>query len=253
MSVTPDSVLVSLHDVCPASWELYRPLVEALDRLPDVRLTLLVVPDFHGGGSLERDTGFRRAMDERLARGDELVLHGLRHRDEGPAPKTPAEFLRRRILTHEGEFSSLSETESAERIAAGRELFRRLDWPVTGFVPPGWMTNAASRRAIADAGFDYSTDHRAFYRLPDWHAWPLPTAVMSSRSAWRRLAFEWLNRGRLARYRQAPVLRLALHPVDMRYSRPMTFWLDTIRAQTSQRRSLTKAQWLAQQVVGVAA
>lgn len=241
--------IVSLHDVSPVSWPLYRPLLERLDRLGDVRSSLLVVPDFHRRGNAGDDPGFCAAMLDRQAAGDELVLHGWTHTDDGPTPRRPSEILRRRILTHEGEFAALGEVESAARIHAGLTLCREQGWQVDGFVPPGWMSNEGSRRAIREAGFRYRTDTRALYALPEERRLPLPTVVMSSRSAWRRRLFAALNRDRLRRFRGAPVIRLALHPVDLRFESSRRFWWRTIEALHGERRAVTKRQWLAETLV----
>ena len=89
---------------------------------------------------------------------------------------------------------------------------------VSGFVPPGWLSNEASRRAIRDAGFDYRTDAGALYRLADGERLPLPhggdviTFVRLAPARW----FERLNQARLRRFQHRPVIRLALHPVDLR-------------------------------------
>lgn len=246
MRNTPDkpAMIVSLHDVSPESWPDYRGLVEALADDPGLIFTHLVVPDFHGRGRLDRHADFCRDMDRRLDAGDELVLHGFTHRDEGPPPRTPGDFLRRRILTHEAEFGGLDAGSAARKLEAGIKLFRALDWPLCGFVPPGWQINAEARRTLSSLGFRYTADAHAFYRLPGWQGLPMPTLVWSARSPCRRALFSRINQARLYRYRNAPVIRLALHPVDLRHRRSLSFWLQTIRALRRERRALTKAQWV---------
>jgi len=235
--------LLSLHDVCPTSWPDYREFLQALDGLlpaPPVA-THLVVPDFHGQGSLERDPGFCRELSERQARGDELVLHGFRHADTGPVPKTPGDWVRRRLLTHEGEFALASHDQALELIDAGRRLFRHLGWSLRGFVAPGWLYSAGTLAALRDRRFDWYTDHHGFHELVSGRYQPLSTLVWSSRSPWRRgLSAAW-NRMQLTRFRNHATLRLALHPVDMRHAAPRRFWLETVRALALERRALTKS------------
>ena len=67
-------------------------------------------------------------MAERQAAGDELVLHGWSHSDDGPAPKGPREWIRRRMLTHEGEFSALDEAAAYARTTRRPGSCRRRDW-----------------------------------------------------------------------------------------------------------------------------
>lgn len=247
MNRIPDgqrAFILSLHDVAPHSWPLYQSFLQEL-RCPDSLIsTLLVVPDFHYLHPAERSPAFCRAMAERQAAGDELVLHGWSHTDDGPAPVGPGQWLRRRVLTHEGEFSALDEASAYARIRDGLALCRRQDWRISGFVPPGWLSNEPSRRAIRDAGFEYRTDAGAMYRLADGERLPLPTVVMSSRSSWRRRWFERLNRARLRRFEQRPVIRLALHPVDLRHQESRSFWRRTIETLSEQRRCVSKMQWL---------
>ena len=121
------SVLLVLHDVAPETWPDYQPFVDAVDAIGQIPMTLLVVPDFHKRNALAHDAGFRRLMEQRLVRGDELALHGYFHADDGPAPRTPGEYFMRRIYTWEGEFYGLSENQALQRLEAGIELFRRLD------------------------------------------------------------------------------------------------------------------------------
>lgn len=248
MKNIPDrpAMIVSLHDVSPHTWADYRPLLAALDDLPDLRLTQLLVPDFHGHGRIDASAEFCRQMDRRVEAGDELVLHGYRHCDEGPPPRTPGAFLRRRILTHEAEFASLDREQAARRLNEGRSLFRRCGWPLEGFVPPGWQMNETAARLVAEQGFRWTADGGALYRLPEWQRLPVPTLVWSARSAWRRGVFHAVNATRLWRWQHAPVIRLALHPVDLRHRRSFAFWLRTIRLLHGRRRVLTKGQWLEQ-------
>ncbi|ASK33974.1 DUF2334 domain-containing protein [Alloalcanivorax mobilis] len=251
MKPTPEraAFLLSLHDVAPVSWPLYRDFLDQLSDLQDVRCTLLVVPHFHRGVVAADDAGFCAAMVARQARGDELVLHGYTHTDDASPPRSPGGILRRRILTHEGEFAALDERQAQARIDEGLALFHAQNWRAAGYVPPGWVSNAAGRRAITAAGFAYRTDAHALYALPSEHRLPLPTLVMSSRSAWRRTLFAALNRHRLRRFHDQSVLRLAIHPVDLRFADSRRFWLDTIRDLHGRRRSLTKQQWLAEQTL----
>lgn len=51
----------------------------------------------------------------------------------------------------------------------------------------------------------------------------------------------------LARYRKAPVLRLGIHPVDMRHDYSRRYWMETLRRLLDAgRRPVTKIDWLRQ-------
>ena len=244
------SVLLVLHDVAPETWPDYQPFVEAVDALGEVPMTLLVVPDFHKRNALEQDAGFRRIMQRRLVRGDELALHGYYHADDGPAPRSLRDYFIRRIYTWEGEFYGLSEAQALQRLEAGVELFQRLDWPLTGFVAPAWLMSEGTRQALRQLPLHYTSDPQHLYRLPDFTAIKAPGLVWSARSAWRRGLSKAVSTLQERRMHGASTLRLGLHPVDMRHDFSRNYWLDTLqRLLADGRTPMTKMAWLASRPV----
>ncbi len=235
---------IVLHDVAPATWPAYQGFVTELDRRHGPPLTLLVVPDYHRQGRLDRFSDFLALLEGRLERGDELVLHGYHHDDPGPLPLSPRAWIRRRIMTHEGEFAALSGAEARRRLERGIELFRRQGWPLRGFVPPAWMLGEEARSALMESPFRYTSNPSALLQLPDFSPCEAPSLVWSARSGWRRgLSLLW-NRRRLERNRHAPLIRLGIHPVDMRFPLSRDYWMETIEALLSSRRATTKWEWL---------
>jgi len=242
------AVLLVLHDVAPQTWADYRPFVEAVDALGNVPITWLVVPDFHHRNALEADDNFRRLLDSRVAKGDELSLHGYFHCDDQPTPRTPKEWFMRRIYTHEGEFYQLSEAQALARITDGIELFRRNDWPLQGFVAPAWLMSDGTRKALRQLPLTYTSSPQNLYRLPDFTPIEAPGLVWSARSAWRRGLSKVLSDRRERRWQSAPVIRLGLHPVDMRHDFSRRYWLDVLeRLMNDGRVPQTKTAWLATQ------
>ncbi|WP_312244170.1 polysaccharide deacetylase family protein [Stutzerimonas nitrititolerans] len=239
------SVMLVLHDVAPETWVDYRSFVEAVDALGSVPMTWLVVPDFHRRNRLDEHPQFCRMLEQRLARGDELVLHGFHHLDEAPMPRGPYEWFMRRVLTHEGEFYALSEADAARRLEQGMAMFRQFGWPLHGFVAPGWLLGAGARRALAATELVYTSDVRQLRLLPDFTGIEAPSLVWSARSAWRRGLSRQVSERLLARHRQAAVLRLGIHPVDMRHEYSRRYWLDTLgRLLADGRTPMTKIDWL---------
>ncbi|MBV4452375.1 MULTISPECIES: DUF2334 domain-containing protein [Pseudomonas] len=240
------SVLLVLHDVAPHNWADYRPFVEAVDKLGNVPITWLVVPDFHHHDALPIEGTFRRLLDSRVAKGDELALHGYFHSDDQPAPRTPKDWFMRRVYTHEGEFYQLSETQALTRLHAGIDVFRRNDWPLHGFVAPAWLMSQGTRDALRHLPLSYTSDPQHLYRLPDFSRVDAPGLVWSARSAWRRGLSKVLSDRREQRWRSAPVIRLGLHPVDMRHDFSRRYWLETLhRLLDAGRAPQTKVAWLA--------
>ncbi|WP_406227245.1 DUF2334 domain-containing protein [Pseudomonas siliginis] len=242
------AVCLVLHDVAPSTWADYQPFVEAVDALGDVPMTWLVVPDFHRHDALDANPAFRRVLDARVARGDELALHGYYHDDQEPMPNTPRDWFMRRVYTHEGEFYRLSREAALARLHAGLDMFQRYDWPVQGFVAPAWLMSDGTRQALRELPLSYTSDPQHLYRLPDFSAIDAPGLVWSARSAWRRGVSKIVSDQREQRWREASVIRLGLHPVDMRHRFSRDYWLHTLQRLLAEGRvPLTKIDWLARQ------
>ncbi len=247
-STNNPAVLLVLHDVAPSTWADYQPFVEAVDAMGNVPMTWLVVPDFHRHNALNDHPAFCRMLDTRVARGDELALHGYFHDDQEPGPTTPRDWFMRRVYTHEGEFYRLSHEAALARLRAGIEIFQRHDWPLHGFVAPAWLMSDGTRQALRELPLRYTSDPQHLYRLPDFTPLDAPGLVWSARSAWRRGLSKIVSEQRQQRWRQAPVIRLGLHPVDMRHGYSRDYWLHTLERLLSEGRvPMTKIHWLDQQ------
>jgi predicted deacetylase len=236
------AVCIAIHDVAPATWPACEALFKLLHGLGAPPATLLVVPDYHRRGSVERDLAFIRAIDRRIANGDEIALHGYHHVDDGPAPHSPVEWLTRRMLTaSEGEFSALTEHEATIRIDAGLRMFERLQWNVAGFVAPAWLLGDGARVALAKTPLRYTSTHAHLETLADGRRIAAPAISASARSAWRRWSSrQWLGMARIA-LRDAPLVRVALHPSDVGDARILDAWRVLLTALLAERVALTKS------------
>jgi predicted deacetylase len=236
-------VCIELHDVAPATWRECESILRMLDDAGATRLTLLVVPRFHRGAAIGEDAALARALDARLARGDELVLHGYYHVDEAPPPRTVRGFVARRVLTRaEGEFAALCEDAAAQRLARGVAAFFARGWPLHGFVPPAWLLGPAARAALArcDHRFEYVALRGGVFRLPQWRYAKSATLCYSPDRAWRRALSRTLIRGELARSRGLACLRLSIHPQDARVPAVMDHWRALVDAALRERAPCTQ-------------
>jgi predicted deacetylase len=246
------AVAVALHDVSPATWPECEAILAMLDETGAGPLSLLVVPHFHYRAPVTADRGFRRAMDDRLARGDELVLHGMHHVDAEPPPRTLRGFVERRLLTRsEGEFAALSAHGAAWRLARGIAMFDALGWPLHGFVPPAWLASEGARSAIAQCGhrFMYMTVRRGIHRLPGWQLEPTANLCYSPDSALRRLYSRLAIRNELRHAKRMSLLRISLHPQDSRVPGVVAHWRRLVVEALAQRRAVTKHAWVSSQVL----
>jgi predicted deacetylase len=240
---------IALHDVAPTTWPQCARLLDLLDALGAPPVTLLVVPDWHAQGRVDRAPGFLRAIERRLARGNEVALHGYFHRDDAPAPRTLPAWLRRRVLTAgEGEFAELPCDIAEARVRAGLDMVARLGWSVDGFVPPAWLASAGTRVALQRVGLRWTSTHTALVALGGGAADEVgqritaPCLTASPRSAWRRRASRlWLG-GALQLTAQAPLVRVGLHPGDAEHPDLLASWQGILKTLLGQREALTKAR-----------
>lgn len=242
MSATKHLCIV-LHDVAPATWPLCRRLLDMLVSLGDPPVTLLVVPDFHGRGRIDAASEVFRALDKLAAQHSEIALHGYFHRDDAPPPRSPRDWLRRRILTAgEGEFAALDTGVAAERIHAGQDLLSRLGWNINGFVPPAWLASQGTYNALRHTSLTYTSSHTALISLPDQRRIPAPCLTASTRSAWRRRSSQiWLNT-MASLWARSPLLRIGLHPDDALHPEIMACWRQLVASLLKNRIALTKSQ-----------
>jgi len=243
---TTPAVVIAVHDVSPATQRECRELVAMLDDAGASPLSLLVVPHFHSRGDVLREPAFVRAMEARLARGDELLLHGYFHVDDAASPRTPRDWFRRRMLTRrEGEFAALDESEAARRIEAGIAMFDRLGWPLAGFVPPAWLLGIGTHAALSRCRrFDYVTVRSGIFRLPDWRFERTANLWYSPDSALRRAISTCVIARELSRARRVPLLRLSLHPQDARVRSVLDHWRRLVAGALADRTPVTKGEWV---------
>jgi uncharacterized protein len=240
--------VVAVHDVSPATWRECAELFAMLDHCGVRCASLLVIPDYHHRAPVPEDPQFRRALEARIATGQELVLHGMFHLDEASPPRTARAFIERRLLTRaEGEFAALTSDEAAPRIRAGIAMFESLGWPLAGFVPPAWLMSAGTRDAL-DAcrhRFTYVSVRNGIYCLPEWRLVRTANLCYSPTSALRRAYSRMAIARELRRADATTLLRITLHPQDAREPAVLRHWERVIGEVAAVRRLTTKRDWVA--------
>lgn len=153
------SLIVSLHDVAPASAEASRRWMELFDER-GLSVSMLVVPGPWRDGNLLTDTSFIEWLSTTMNKSHEVVLHGwshtIDHRDRPGALRALAgQFIARGCQ----EFWGLTEAQAHVRLQKGLSTLAQLGYSPSGFIAPGWMTSPAAVRAVTEIGFDYLTSH----------------------------------------------------------------------------------------------
>ena len=240
------AVSLVLHDVSPVTLNACRRIAHAVEQISaDAPLTLLVVPNHHHRAPVREDAEFRRWVDERLHRGDEIALHGYYHVDEASSPRTlPSWFARRVMTAGEGEFAALEVKSAHELIERGLDELAECGWTPAGFVPPAWQMPHALRFLLAGFPLDYTSSHTALFRLPTLERHSIATLGFSARSVWRRSASIAVNRMQLRTRAADALLRVALHPIDAAHPQMLNEWSRSLRLLLDERVPLTKSQLL---------
>lgn len=205
-------LVVSVHDVAPATAPACRAWATDLDRL-GVPLSLLVVPGPWRGRSLLDDAETAVWLHRRVDGGDEVVQHGWRH--EGvPGGARWRQAVGSVVARGCAEFAALDEPEAARRLAFGGEVLERLGFFVTGFTPPGWLASPGALRAVRRLGFRYTTTHLGVHDLATGTVRRAPALSHRPGSRAERIGAELLVRASRHQARAGRNVRIALHPDD---------------------------------------
>ena len=241
-----EALVVSVHDVTPATRATVERIVEELSRHGVPVCSLLVVPNHHHRGSSMEDRGFVRWLQDLEARGHEIVIHGYFHQ----RPRRDGETLRERFFTRlytrdEGEFYDLDYDEAFRRITQAREEFTRAGLTPRGFVAPAWLLGSAAERAAIEADMEYTTRLTGVRDLRFGNHYPARTLVYSVGSGWRRGASMIWN-GALARHLTgARLARVSIHPPDLDHRE---IWQQILRLTdrlVENRTATTYRDWIA--------
>jgi uncharacterized protein len=240
------SLIVSLHDVSPHTWENCRRILEELAGQGLTAVSLLVIPDHHHRGHFREYPDFCAWLRREVAGGREAVIHGYYHQ----RPTRAAESLRDRFVTRtytagEGEFYDLPYDAAKALVSRAQDEFHATDLHPVGFIAPAWLLSAQAEQALRDLNIAYTTRLAGVWDLRRGQVEHSQSLCWSVRAAWRRqmsLAWNALLYRRLAK---RPLLRLAIHPVDLAHPRIWGQIKRLLAAAQLHRRALTYEGWAA--------
>ena len=212
----PRLLLASIHDVSPRFEAEVDALVERLEGSVGNRIAMLVVPNHWHESPIVPGSPFATRLRRWADSGIEIFLHGYFHRDEARHERAMDRLRASRMTAGEGEFLGLSQEEAGHRISEGRALLedvigRRID----GFVAPAWLYGDGALQALREAEIDLAEDH--------WRVW----SPRSGKTLARGPVITWASRTRARllsslaaaaalRHLTIPVLRIGVHPPDVR-------------------------------------
>ena len=247
-SATKDSLVVSIHDVAPATQLTVDKIVSELTAKGIRHCSLLVVPDYHHQGASMRDRQFVSWLRNLEAAGNEIVIHGYFHERRPQAHESLLEkFVTQFYTQGEGEFYDLGYDEAFRRIKAARDEFLASGFRPRGFIAPAWLLSSEGERAARDAEIEYTTRLRTVRDLRTGDTFPARSLVYSVRKSWRRaVSLAWnatLNRA----LETKPLVRVSVHPPD--FSHP-AIWRqigDLISTMDGRRTPMTYQDWIGEQ------
>ena len=229
-------LLASIHDVSPRFESEVDRLLDLLASHVGTHLAMLVVPNHWGDAPIVPGSPFAARLRAWADQGIEMLLHGFTHLDEaqysGAADRVRARFM----TASEGEFLGLSSAEASTRIAEGRALIEGIiGRPVDGFVAPAWLYGDGAREALAQSEIPLAEDHLRVWSPATGAelAWG-PVITWASRTRTRLLS----SLAAAAALRHAPleVLRIGVHPPDVRHPALVRSISDTFSAARRRRR-----------------
>lgn len=219
-------MVVSVHDVAPATWTACRRWVEDLEWL-GVPTTLLVVPGPWRLPAMADDPGFGAWLRACQRRGHEICQHGWAHVAGGQGSRG-RRLVGRAVARGCAEFWTLDEREAVRRLALGRSQLRREGIEPLGFVPPGWLASADALRGMSELGYRYTTSHVAVTDLSTGARHRAVALSHRTGGSLERPGSSLMSRtARFLATQRRPV-RIALHPGDVERPHLRSAALDTI-------------------------
>lgn len=240
------SLVASIHDVSPLTLRKTERILEDLKKIGSLTTSLLVIPDHHGRGRISADPAFAAWLRERVAEGHEAVLHGYCHlRERAPGDGLLKKMVAESYTAGEGEFLDLAENEARERLRSGLSEFTACGVAATGFIAPAWLLGDEAERAVRGIGFEYTTRIAKVVDFKGGGIHRSRSLVWSVRARWRRVCSLGWNRLLAFALRDAPLLRVGIHPPDWDHPAIRNQILSLTSAALAGRRAITYQQWLA--------
>jgi hypothetical protein len=242
------AVIVSIHDVSPGTRAECEAIFAQLAELGLKTCTWLVVPDYHHRGHIREDAEFCEWICALENEGHEIVIHGYHHQRE----RRENDSLFDRVVTclytaDEGEFYDIDHDRALALVQRAQEEFREIGVHPEGFIAPAWLLSAPAVKALKDAGMQYTTRLRHVLDLYSGRAHDSQSLVWSSRSAWRRALSVLWNRVLFRRLADNPLMRIAIHPPDIRYPRVWREIGVCVSRALESRLPFTYERWIARQ------
>lgn len=244
---------VSFHDVSPAQEKAIWEKRAELEDLGIDKVNLLVVPNWHGRFDLRKNPGFVDWLLERDEKGDELVMHGCYHelyKREGHYDSVIGHVMGEWIANGQAEFQNFNQGEAGIIMGIGQKILQKtgLLEKVTGFVPPWWQIREEAIEAVEEAGFDFlvsATPFEIFLKqqvpIRRFKSGKIDRSYEISFEPTKPASYFTRAYARFAefKYKNAPLVRVAYHPLDNGNSDLAEFQDDLVGRLVKKREVVT--------------
>jgi predicted deacetylase len=242
------SLVVSLHDVSPLTFERCARIVAELEKIGVSKLSFLVIPNHHERGHVKDDAALCDWLRARAAEGHEIVTHGYFHRRTRRAQETLMQRMTTQVYTaDEGEFFDLDREAASQLVRRGNAELRELGLAPAGFIAPAWLLSSEAEIALVDLGCEYTTRLRTVHDLRTARTEGSQSLCWSVRAAWRRTVSLLWNATLYRRLEHAPLLRVSVHPVDIEHPRIWAQIRRLIADALRTREPMTYIEWITAQ------
>lgn len=225
-------LVVSFHDLHPGSMACCRRFLDRLIALGVPRASLLVVPNWYGREPITDHPDFCAWLREQP---HDISLHGWMHAAQHKT-RGPMEWL---VANHytagEGEFYRLPASEAKQLVEKGLELFHQAGLSSKGFIAPAWLMDNALLPMLGKVGFRYSVTLNRFFDISGKREFRVPVLCTTSRTPMRRTLTRPVVSLLAERNVKAPVIRIAVHPIDFQYPKTAVF-IDRLIAESLETR-----------------
>ena len=241
----PHALVVSVHDVSPQTQAACDAILKDLAAVGLKECSLLVVPDYHGGGNFLEDPAFCEWLKEQDAAGHEIVIHGYYHlRGRRTSEGLRTIFATRIYTADEGEFYDLDAATTTKLVLRARAEFEQLGLKPEGFIAPAWLLSDAAAGVLRDLGCEYTTLLGEVRDLRNAKSYSSQSLVWSVRSAWRRVVSIAWNAVLYRTLASNPLLRISIHPVDVTYTPVWKQIRHFVALAMKDRATFTYERWI---------
>ena len=196
---------------------------------------MLVVPNHWGDAPIIPGTPYASRLRGWAESGIEIFLHGFSHRDDSSHSGAGKRLKSNLMTAGEGEFLGLSEDQARARIADGRALLESIiGRSIDGFIAPAWLYGEGALRALEQERIVLAEDHfKVWSPASGAKLASGPVITWASRTRMRLLSS--LAAAAVIRNFPIDVLRVGVHPPDVRHPRILGSIERTLKVATNRR------------------